>query len=130
MREHELKCAAEFFDAVESGRKPFEVRFNDRDFKVGDHLELVECNILLEPTGRRCHKVVTYVLAGWGIERGSVCMGLARGDGRSDVARVRELEWALRCMLNVFGQDGLGDGAEGDAVCIARACFPSKGDAR
>ena len=49
---------------------------------------------------------------------------LAQGDIRILVARVKELEWALRCMLRVFGQDGLGDGAEGDAVCIALACFP------
>lgn len=34
--------------------------------------------------------------------------------------RVAELEKALRFMLNVFGQDGLGDGAEGDAVEHAR----------
>lgn len=35
-------------------------------------------------------------------------------------ARVAELEKALQFMLNVFGQDGLGDGAEGDAVEHAR----------
>jgi len=39
---HELKCYPQFFEAVWSGDKLFEVRKNDRDFKVGDSLLLVE----------------------------------------------------------------------------------------
>jgi antitoxin component HigA of HigAB toxin-antitoxin module len=38
---HRLKCEAPFFDAVEVGRKTAELRFNDRDFRVGDVLELL-----------------------------------------------------------------------------------------
>lgn len=79
---HELKCAHEFFEAVRDGRKPFEVRKNDRGgFAVADTLELVEVNLLLQESGRRCTKRVTYVLKGWGIERGYVCMGLANSGG-------------------------------------------------
>lgn len=37
---HELKIAAEYFDAVIDETKKFEIRKNDRDFKVGDFLLL------------------------------------------------------------------------------------------
>lgn len=40
--------------------------------------------------------------------------------------RINELEKALRFMLNVFEQDGLGDGAEGDAVQYARKTLDNK----
>lgn len=36
MKIHELKCHPEYFEEVLSGRKPFEVRLNDRNFEVGD----------------------------------------------------------------------------------------------
>lgn len=39
---HELKILPEYFEAVTSGRKQFEIRKNDRDYKVGDQLILKE----------------------------------------------------------------------------------------
>ena len=39
---HELKILPEFFEAVTSRRKQFEIRKNDRDYKVGDQLVLRE----------------------------------------------------------------------------------------
>lgn len=39
---HYLKTESPYFQAVKSGIKPFEVRKNDRDFKVGDTLILEE----------------------------------------------------------------------------------------
>jgi hypothetical protein len=33
---HDVKCWSKYFDDVKSGKKPFEVRFNDRDYRVGD----------------------------------------------------------------------------------------------
>lgn len=39
---HELKIFPKYFDAVVSGDKTFEVRRNDRDFNVGDILNLME----------------------------------------------------------------------------------------
>lgn len=58
---HELKILPEYFRAVVSGEKTFEVRFNDRNFKKGDILHLKEWT----PdgyTGRRIDADVTYVL--------------------------------------------------------------------
>ncbi|WP_282798853.1 DUF3850 domain-containing protein [Lactococcus lactis] len=40
MKTHELKLDIKYFNDVESGKKNFEIRKNDRDFKVGDILEL------------------------------------------------------------------------------------------
>lgn len=60
---HELKLAPRYFDAVADGSKPFEVRFNDRNYKVGDVLLLKE---YVEEqghyTGRKLSRLVTFVL--------------------------------------------------------------------
>ena len=40
MKTHELKLDVKYFDEVKDGNKNFEIRKNDRDFKVGDILEL------------------------------------------------------------------------------------------
>lgn len=40
MKVHELKLNTEYYDDVKKGLKTFEVRKNDRDFKVGDILSL------------------------------------------------------------------------------------------
>jgi hypothetical protein len=74
---HELKVAAEFFDAIESGQKPFEIRKGDRPFKIGDTLWLREVNIVLAYTGRETRKRITFCLRGWGMESGYVALGLA-----------------------------------------------------
>ena len=69
-RQHELKTWPKHFQAVFDGAKTFELRYNDRDFHVGDTLWLREW----EPrhnykttfqgtyTGRECIASVTYIL--------------------------------------------------------------------
>lgn len=42
---HELKCVSPYFEAVKNGSKTFEIRYNDRDFKVGDIIVLRKFNI-------------------------------------------------------------------------------------
>lgn len=42
--EHDLKILPQFFDSVDDGSKPFEVRRNDRDYQVDDILLLREGN--------------------------------------------------------------------------------------
>jgi ASC-1-like (ASCH) protein len=39
---HELKCETEYFQDVERGKKKFELRLNDRNFKVHDTVSLHE----------------------------------------------------------------------------------------
>ncbi len=61
-RVHRLKTWPEYFKSVVSGRKTFEIRKNDRDFKVGDHLELQEYYPVGGFSGRVIIKTVSYVL--------------------------------------------------------------------
>lgn len=76
---HELKTWKEYFHEVLVGRKTFEVRKNDRDFKKGDTLILKEWdNEKQEYTGRQTARGVSYVLHGgqFGIEDGYVVMSI------------------------------------------------------
>ena len=72
---HELKLQQPFFDDVFYNKKEFEVRKNDRNFKVGDRLKLVE---FPSDKPRFVLKVVKYILGGgqYGIENGYVVLGL------------------------------------------------------
>lgn len=78
MKVHELKLAQPFFDDVFFNRKEFEVRKNDRDFKVGDRLKLVEIEPLRLRKQRFVLKDIKYILQGgqYGIEKGYVVLGL------------------------------------------------------
>lgn len=78
MSVHELKTWPEYFAAVASGAKPFEVRQNDRGFEVGDRLRLREWNRDEKAyTGRVLEREVCYILRGpaFGIKRGWCVMG-------------------------------------------------------
>lgn len=77
---HQLKSWPEFFAPILKGEKNFELRKNDRNFAVGDMLQLYEW----EPstgkrTGRELTKVVTYRLDGIGPGGIPPLHGLSRG---------------------------------------------------
>ena len=59
---HYLKILPQYYMAVENGTKTFEVRFNDREYKVGDILHLQEFVPPETYTGRELYREVTYVL--------------------------------------------------------------------
>lgn len=76
---HYLKTWPEYFKETESGRKKFEVRRNDRGFKVNDILVLQE----YMPgegrfTGKEIEVEVTYILNGqaFGIDPGHCVMSI------------------------------------------------------
>ncbi len=98
---HTLKTFPEYFEAVLSGAKPFEVRReDDKTFAVGDTLILREWDFNRLPesvrawygalsrdtldalsadayTGRECSVTVTYVLRGFiGLEPGYAVLGI------------------------------------------------------
>lgn len=58
---HKLKTLPEYFEAVRTGIKTFEVRKNDRNFKVGDILILLEWDGK-QYTGRKEQRKVSYIL--------------------------------------------------------------------
>lgn len=61
MDTHELKILPQYFQEVWDGKKNFELRRNDRDYKVGDILLLREY-INGEYTGSFLRVIVTYIL--------------------------------------------------------------------
>ncbi|MGN6438518.1 MAG: DUF3850 domain-containing protein [Agriterribacter sp.] len=76
---HKLKTWPKFFFEIMEGRKSFEVRKNDRGFKVGDFLMLEEWNPVTQKyTGFFEVKEVTFILDGgqFGIEKDYVVMSI------------------------------------------------------
>lgn len=60
-RHHNVKILPEYYIAVEKGIKTFEIRFNDRNYKVGDILHLQEfCGG--QYTGRELTKEICYMI--------------------------------------------------------------------
>jgi len=88
MKCHELKTDHEVFQATLEGRKPWEIRFDDRGFQIGDTLWLRETEstgedmrVLGRPlvyTGRFIHVRITYILQGpiYGLPDGWVVMSV------------------------------------------------------
>ena len=71
VKTHDLKILPEYFEAVASGMKTFELRKDDRGFETGDHVLLQEWDG--EYTGRS----IGFVLRGYtGLEDGYVIFGL------------------------------------------------------
>jgi hypothetical protein len=79
---HDLKTWPIFFDAIVDGRKPFDYRFNDRDFKVGDFLRLQEwCPKRKDYTGRWVMRKITYMVdKAPGLAVGYCIMTIERGE--------------------------------------------------
>lgn len=71
---HELKILPEFYEAVQAKIKPFEIRKNDRGFKVDDLLLLQEYEND-DYTGRVIHARVTYI-TGYAQRKNYVVMGI------------------------------------------------------
>jgi len=68
---HDLKILPQYFKEVVSGEKKFEIRKNDRNFSVGDRINLREFDSGYY-TGNVCSVKVTYKFDGgnYGIEDG------------------------------------------------------------
>ena len=74
---HQLKTETQYYQAVEKGLKQFELRKNDRNFKVGDILILVEV-VNEYATGRKLGlPPIKYILHGgkYGLEEGYCILG-------------------------------------------------------
>lgn len=62
---HELKIEPWYMNDVLSGIKNFEFRINDRNYRIGDEVNLYEC-LNDTYTGRWYHLTISYILYGTG----------------------------------------------------------------
>lgn len=71
MKLHELKILPKYYEKVRDGEKRFEIRKDDRNFKVGDIIRLCEHNGK-EFTGKDLLYDIIYKLDGgeYGLEKG------------------------------------------------------------
>lgn len=88
MEVHDLKTDPDVFKVSFEGNKQWEIRLNDRNFKVGDLLILREtessgfimrnCGASLVYTGRIIVQEITYILKGpiYGLEKDWVVMSV------------------------------------------------------
>jgi hypothetical protein len=77
---HYLKCETEYYQEVEKGLKTFELRKNDRDYKVHDMVHLREVVNGIE-TGRVFDSMeIVYILHGgkYGLEDGYCILQLKK----------------------------------------------------
>jgi len=91
--EHKLKILPRYFKEVQEGNKTFEIRKNDRGFKVGDALILKEykSELIMKSedgeerwgnphyTGKEISKEVSYIfegVTGYGLRKGYCILGL------------------------------------------------------
>lgn len=81
-REHRVKCWPQYFKAIRSGEKTFEVRRDDRGYQRGDTLVLVEFDpslvLLFRESGETEEREITWIFTGgqFGIEPGYVVLAL------------------------------------------------------
>lgn len=63
MAQHELKIYPQFWRELVAGRKPFEVRRDDRNFRVGDTVSLKEYDPKVGFTGHGPYiREITFIL--------------------------------------------------------------------
>lgn len=87
---HDLKTDTGMFEDALRGIKGFELRKNDRNFRIGDVLVLHETTYTgyemtngkpLEYTGRTMSRTIIYILSGYGMKSGFVILGCIDGGG-------------------------------------------------
>lgn len=77
MKVHDLKIKDKYYDRIMTGQKDFEVRFNDRDYQVGDILSLLP--IAEDDEVFECSPIIAkikYIHSGLGMVEGYVVLGL------------------------------------------------------
>lgn len=80
MTVHHLKIKPEYLEAVASGKKTFELRRDDRGFKVGDILMLIKLDDKGNETDQVTRVRVTYILKDcpqYGLKEGYAILGIA-----------------------------------------------------
>ena len=79
---HNLKCDPEYFQAVLDGHKQFEVRFNDRNYCLGDYINLLEFDRNTQTySGRELKRLkIAYILRDYpALQEGYLVLGFGTG---------------------------------------------------
>lgn len=66
---HELKIEPQYLENLKSGRKTFEIRFNDRDYQLGDYLKFSDADGLY-------YYEISHIHSGLGLKEGWVVLSL------------------------------------------------------
>ena len=76
---HQLKIREEYYNNILNNKKKFEVRFNDRDYQVGDKIQFTKAvtndgyeNSIFTPT----KYLIVYIHTGLGLLENYVVLGL------------------------------------------------------
>lgn len=80
MKVHKLKIEPQYYDALLLGIKTFEIRKNDRDFKVGDILKLSEYKDGYYTGGSHRAKII--YITDYAQQEGYVVMGIEPAEGK------------------------------------------------
>ena len=69
-----VKIMESYFKSIKSGQKKFEIRFNDRDYQVGDimRFEIISENNFFDPSEFK----IIYVHHGLGMAKNYVVLGI------------------------------------------------------
>lgn len=127
---HTVKTWPPYYREVLEGRKRFEVRYNDRNYRIGDVLDLREYLPGSGFTGHRCLRWITYALdpdganlPGFGIRPGFVVLSLSTYvDGPHHKAAIAA-RWRCHCAWPACGA-----GDTGNAPCSAHKGDLTSGD--
>jgi hypothetical protein len=147
MKEHVVKCWPEYFDAIEAGLKPFDVRFNDRDYVQCDVLVLERYDPINGYTDphKELRRIISWVLPGgqFGIEPGYAVLGLANfppsppsdRDAIVEADNAELFERMLDALKAAERADKKHSNCEdcmetGQSAEVCEECFPSADDAR
>lgn len=74
MRIHKLKIQQCYLENILNGRKTFEIRYNDRDYQVGDRIWFLVADRDIES----CKYKITYIHAGLGLKDGYVALAIQK----------------------------------------------------
>lgn len=76
---HYIKLSHHYADAVLSGQKNFEVRYNDRGYQCGDNVVFTVVDDLgitmSHPLNREAY-IITYLVHGYGLDNGWCVFGI------------------------------------------------------
>lgn len=83
---YKLKLQKEYADAVLSGDKSFEIRFDDRGYQKGDHIQFNVIDGIYEVNHKLNDKVfvITYILHGWGLQENWCALAIKEAENETN----------------------------------------------